>query len=245
MEEIPCGFLIATTETGVQMPLQHSSSEAAFKSNVAEMIRAGHPRDQALAAAYRVKRERRAAGGALAFGGSPAPWQVKQEARNMMHAGPIMSAVPGRTDRHNMSLASGAYVIPAQAVSHLGQNNTIAGFKVLNGMFGQQGPYGSSAMKMAHGPGAPHPPRPMSPTGMKGFAAHGGGYDNGGARGEHVGAPVDVVTAGGEYVVPPSIVAAIGGGDINHGHEVLDAWVNKIKQDHIKTLRKLPGPAKS
>jgi hypothetical protein len=55
---------------------------------------------------------------------------------------------------------------------------------------------------------------------------------------------VEVVTAGGEYVVPPSTVAAIGGGDISHGHNVLDAWVNKIKEDHIRTLKGLPGPAK-
>ncbi len=156
-----------------------------------------------------------------------------------------MSAVPGRTDRHNMSLASGSYVIPAQAVSHLGQNNTQAGFKVLNSMFGGAGPYGAGAMKLGHGPGAPKPPRLMSPPGMKGFAAHGGGYDNGGARGDHVGDPVEVVTAGGEYIVPPGVVAAIGGGDVSHGHEILDAWVNKIKKDHIATLKRLPGPAKS
>ena len=45
------------------MPLNKSTSEAAFKSNVAEMIRAGHPRDQALAAAYRVQRGHAAGGG--------------------------------------------------------------------------------------------------------------------------------------------------------------------------------------
>lgn len=38
------------------MPLAHGKSEAVFKKNVSEMIRAGHPRDQALAAAYREKR---------------------------------------------------------------------------------------------------------------------------------------------------------------------------------------------
>jgi hypothetical protein len=201
----------------------------------------GEVNDPALAAAYRVRR-------GYALGGGPAPWQIRQEARSMMHSGPILSAVPGRTDRHNMSLASGAYVIPAQAVSHLGQNNTLAGMKVLGGMFGPGGPYGAGAMKIGHGPGAPKPPRPMGIPQEKpmkfGFAR--GGYDRGGGRGshEHVGKPVEVVTAGGEYVVPPHVVMAIGGGDIDHGHAVLDAWVNKIKQDHIRTLRKLPGPAK-
>ena len=38
------------------MPLNHETSETAFNENVAEMIRAGHPREQALAAAYKIKR---------------------------------------------------------------------------------------------------------------------------------------------------------------------------------------------
>jgi uncharacterized protein (TIGR02996 family) len=39
------------------VPLEHSSSPEAFKRNVAELIRAGHPRAQALAAAYAIKRK--------------------------------------------------------------------------------------------------------------------------------------------------------------------------------------------
>ena len=38
------------------MPLEKSKSEAAFKSNVAEMIKSGHPKEQALAAAYSIQR---------------------------------------------------------------------------------------------------------------------------------------------------------------------------------------------
>ena len=38
------------------MPLRKGKSQATFSSNVSEMIRAGHPRAQALAAAYRQKR---------------------------------------------------------------------------------------------------------------------------------------------------------------------------------------------
>ena len=45
------------------MPLRKGKSKAAFSSNVSEMIRAGHPRAQALAAAYRQKRQGRAGGG--------------------------------------------------------------------------------------------------------------------------------------------------------------------------------------
>lgn len=110
----------------------------------------------------------------LALGGAPAPWQVRSEARSMMHSGPIVSTVPGRTDRHNMSLASGSYVVPAQAVSHLGQSNSFAGMKVLNSMFSSSGPYGIGGGKIAHGAGAPKPPR---------MHAAGGAADDGGARG--------------------------------------------------------------
>jgi hypothetical protein len=55
---------------------------------------------------------------------------------------------------------------------------------------------------------------------------------------------VPILAAGGEYVIPPEIVAEIGDGDINHGHEVLDEFVKRVRQEQIKTLRKLPGPAK-
>ena len=157
------------------MPLTPGTSRPTFSRNVSEMVHAGHPLDQALAASYREQRASAHADGGSAFaeasadrqvagfalGGPPAPWQVRNEARSMMHTGPIMSAVPGRTDRHNMSVASGSYVVPAQAVSHLGQSNTIAGMKVLNSMFGNAGPYGAGSMKVAHGAGAPRAPKPM------------------------------------------------------------------------------------
>jgi len=39
------------------MPLKHGGTSETFSTNVREMIRAGHPRDQAVAAAYREKRE--------------------------------------------------------------------------------------------------------------------------------------------------------------------------------------------
>lgn len=39
------------------MPLIKSASDAARSENIAEMIRAGHPRDQAIAASYHNQRE--------------------------------------------------------------------------------------------------------------------------------------------------------------------------------------------
>lgn len=39
------------------MPLIHSASNKARSENIAEMIKAGHPRDQAIAAGYHNQRE--------------------------------------------------------------------------------------------------------------------------------------------------------------------------------------------
>lgn len=54
------------------------------------------------------------------------------------HVGPIHSVVAGRTDHLPINVPSGAYVIPADIVSALGEGNTMAGFRVLNDMFGVQ-----------------------------------------------------------------------------------------------------------
>jgi len=100
----------------------------------------------------------------LAFGGPPAPWQARQEAYHLMHTGPIMSGVAGRTDHHNMNVPGGSYVLPADHISSLGQGNTLNGMKVVNNMF-RSGPYGVSAGSIKHGPGAPKPPK--APAMMK------------------------------------------------------------------------------
>lgn len=193
----------------------------------------------ALAAAYRIKRERRAAGGLTQ---APAPWYERQEARGMttgIHSGPIMGISGGRADHRPMAVAAGSYVLPADHVSSLGQGNTSSGMAILGKMFSQM-PYGGGQdMRIAHGAGAPRPPRtalPKAPAQPK--------FAKGGAAQHGVGHPVPIYAADGEFVIPPDMVAAIGGGDIDHGHAVLDAWVKANREKHIKTLRKLPGPAK-
>ncbi len=243
------------------MPLQHSSSPQAFKSNVRTLMHevgaSPHVQSpqQALAIAYATQRRagHHADGGQVAgfaLGGAPAPWQIRNEARSMMHTGPILSTVPGRTDRHNMSVPSGSYVMPAQAISHLGQSNTLAGARLVSQMFGL-GPYGSPAGKVVHGAGAPRAPKPMSPL------AAGGSTDSGGARGDDIGAPVDVVTAGGEVVIPPeNLIQKFRemmppdqhGSDkqnLRDMHNIMDSWMNQILDDHIRELKKLPPPAKN
>lgn len=53
-----------------------------------------------------------------------------------VHKGPILTSGPGRTDNVDMNVAADSFVIPADIVSALGQGNTAAGMKVLDGMFG-------------------------------------------------------------------------------------------------------------
>lgn len=74
----------------------------------------------ALAIASDYKRKRRAAGGGV-------------------HLGAITGPTPGRTDVHEMNLPEGSYVLPADLISFLGENNTEAGLKVADEVFGYKG----------------------------------------------------------------------------------------------------------
>lgn len=220
------------------MPLDKSGTKEAFSRNVATEMHAGKKQNQALAIAYAVKRRGRAAGGQLgpgAFNISPKQ-MVRNEARTMTHAGPILSAVGGRTDHHALAVKSGSYILPADHVSSLGQGNTNNGMAVLNHMF-KSAPYGGSPMKITHGAGAPKPAK------LK--LASGGSSDKGGARGHESGEPVPIYAAGGEYTIPPEVVMQIGGGSLAAGHKILDHWVVENRKKHVATLRKLPPPAKS
>ena len=55
---------------------------------------------------------------------------------NFKKGGMIDSDIPGRTDEIPMNVASGAYVLPADIPSALGQGNTMAGKSILDNMFG-------------------------------------------------------------------------------------------------------------
>lgn len=113
--------------------------------------------------------------------------------------GPIHSNVAGRTDHLPINVPSGAYVIPADIISAMGEGNTMAGFRIANNVFGEQ---------------------QESPEDQ----------------------PVEIVAAGGEYVISPENVTNIGGGDIDAGHTNLDDFVKQYRAKTIQTLKNLPGP---
>lgn len=167
------------------MPLAMGKSQETISRNIAEMMHSGHPQRQAVAAALETARRSRAEGGDI---------------DKKIHVGPIHSNVAGRTDHLPINVPSGAYVIPADIVSALGEGNTMSGFQNLNNVLGVQ---------------------ENSP--------------------EHE--PVEIVAAGGEYVVTPENVAErVGGGDVDQGHRVLDDFVKKYRAKTIQTLKSLPGP---
>lgn len=202
------------------MPLKSGSSQKTISSNISEMIHAGHPQKQAIAAALETARRTKAEGG---------PFSVREveyaKPAHMIHTGPIHSPVAGRTDHLPMNVKSGSYVIPADIISAMGEGNTMAGFKIARKMFSSK-PYSQAKQPYAEGE------QPY---------AEGKPY---GARAAGGTTPVEIVAAGGEYVIEPEDVMEIGGGDIDHGHEILDHFVKGYRAKTIATLKKLPGPKK-
>jgi hypothetical protein len=76
-------------------------------------------------------------GAGMYRGGRAASVSAKKTPRP--HVGPIHSPVAGRTDHLPMHVPSGSYVIPADIVSASGEGNTVAGFKIMNRIFGARG----------------------------------------------------------------------------------------------------------
>lgn len=102
------------------MPLLKGKSQKTISSNISELVHSGRPQKQAIAIALDTARRGRASGGMN---------------RKVFH-GPIVTPIPGRTDRLPIHVYSGSYVIPADIVSGLGEGNTLAGYEAIKRMFG-------------------------------------------------------------------------------------------------------------
>lgn len=220
------------------MPLTKSSSPAAFKSNLKAELAANKPKRQALAIAYAVQRRAKMAAG----GKIDTPFYARSGARSLERAGMIHSPVGGRTDALPANVKAGTFIMPADAVSGIGHGNSNAGANALNRLF-KMGP-GGAAMPHPSGAGGMKMPTAGMMKGRKGFADGGIPMMDGAPPDPGAAPPVDIMTAGGEFVVPPDRVAMIGGGDLEKGHAILDAMVQHIRKQTIKTLKRLPKPKK-
>lgn len=198
------------------MPLAPGKSDAAISRNISELRHSGHPQKQAVAAALNMARQYRASGG-------------KSGKDRIVHHGPINVAIPGRTDRLPIHVYSGAYVLPADIVSGLGEGNTLAGNRVIEKMLLD----GSVSGKSSGGAAAAlsHSQKLTQRYGIR------GPYHDEGSL-------VPVIVAGGEYIIPPEKVLEIGGGSMDQGHAVLDKFVVSQRRALRTKLAKLPGPAK-
>ena len=185
--------------------------------------------------------------------------------------GPIAGAGGGRTDDVPMHVPTGSYVIPADIVSHIGEGNSVNGLTILKMMFtphpwggASTGPWGSQLGKPTMGPGVSMPrPEGAREVGMPRFQVGPGAQTNvirpqpqapqatPGSSAEKFGGHVSgvipatpIMASAGEFVIPPDEVKRRGGGNLNKGHKILDAWVKDQRGQHIKTLKSLPGPAR-
>lgn len=157
--------------------------------------------------------------------------------QEMRPAGMIHSPIPGRTDKIPMNVKGGSYIIPADIVSGIGQGNSTAGAVAFNKLF-KMGPYGAAT----HGIGTPKPnfgkmsnlARPQ-----KIMKAEGG--ESGDGEEHHV----PIIAAGGEFVIDPETVTKIGGGDMTHGHTILDNLVLHLRKRTIKEMQGLKPPKRS
>jgi hypothetical protein len=156
----------------------------------------------------------------------------------------LHTAGPGRSDNLNIHPHADSYVVPSDVVSGLGEGNSLAGAKALESTFnGSTGPGGIPM------PRATHTGHRMGPPRLGAGFGHGMPHAKGGQTNDNdaddKSQTVPIVAAGGEYVVRPEHVKALGGGDVDRGHKILDAFVLHIRKRTIKELRGLKGPVKS
>lgn len=149
--------------------------------------------------------------------------------------GMIHSAVPGRTDKLNMNVKGGSYILPADIVSGIGQGNSMAGSAILNSFF-KMGPYGAGAAKDA----TPKVNFGKAMPAIKPLSIKTPKFAKGGKNEDHGNVPI--VAAGGEFSVPPEVVLRVGNGNMKEGHRALDHFVLHMRKKIIKDIKGLKPP---
>ena len=175
---------------------------------------------------------KRADGGDMGISASQgSPWWTRAVARGAdSTTGFLHGTTPGRADAVNTQSPAGSYVFPADVVAGLGEGNSLAGARVLEGIL-NSGPHGIPMPKGGRGMGPPRPPQPA-------HAAKGGALPTGKQP------QTPVALSHGEYVATPEHAEMWGNGDIKAGHRIFDKWVVSLRKKQIEKLEKLPGPVK-
>ena len=174
----------------------------------------------------------RAPGGGMSMAQAFPSWTrsaESQESSGTGASGYLHGSTPGRADKILTTAPAGAYVIPADVVSGLGEGNSLAGAGVMERII-QTGPHG---IKMPARSGVSHGP-PRAP-GLYREAA-GGGID------AQPPQQRPVALSHGEYVVDPHHVIRFGGGNKDAGIKWFDAWVIRQRKKIIAKMKSLPGP---
>lgn len=241
------------------MPLTPGSSRQTVSRNISEMVHAGHPQKQAVAAALREARQSHAKhaqmGRALPLTGAPG-----EGIGDHVYAGPLHSKIPGRTDKINLAVKPGSYVVPADVTSIIGEGNTLAGTAVLKAMFGPEELTGK--VKPAEGHRSPkqeeltrvrpgrllemtgqHIPGPGGMTSQEQQHVFADGGDAPEEPDPRTQGKADVVVAGGEYIISPERIQQFFG-NLTHGHRSLDNMVMEVRNREIKRLKNAPPPKK-
>lgn len=161
--------------------------------------------------------------------------------------GALLGTDGGRTDTLPIKVPPGSFVVPADVVSGLpsAQGNSLAGHNALNKLFASlplspdEAPYGAAPPNLPRGQTMPGLHREQRHL-LQGVAPSKRG---GVAKGPHEG--VDILAAAGEHVIKPEDVKRLGRGSLERGHKILDQFVDWVRSENIKTLKKLPGTVKS
>lgn len=203
------------------MPLKKGSSQKTVSSNISELMRSGRPQKQAVAIALNTARQTRAK---RDFGGQTITTTAQTMGAKPMPTPSSPRVKPPRSPKMHVGPIHSPV---AGRTDHLPMTVPSGSYVIPADIVSALGEGNTMAgFKII---------RQMF-KGMPGEQA----FASGGAT----AAPVEIIAAGGEYVIDPMTVHHIGGGDLETGHRELDKFVTSMRAKTIKTLKKLPGPKK-
>lgn len=235
------------------MPLEHGSSREVFSRNVADMINAGHPRAQALAASYRQARQGKAAGGrslarTAGYGdyGTHQPDIDPQDFwANLQHDAPYQKLTrPGDDSGANDIDQKRLEITASQTRPDIRKPGVADGGAINKALH--------TAKKLAFGGMSP-PPYFARVDARQMDAPDAGGVINSEVPGRTDHLPMSPLT--GSYVIPADILSGLGEGNTLAGARVVDEmlgtgpWGTKLpRPSHRDTIprppRALPEQAK-